>query len=244
MSVRQPSDPQPTDRSATLSHRLEDGVISLPDGRRVAAWPEIFLRTLHVELAAASVDSARHLLYRAGFEWGLQELLFLSQRLREESATPGNLDLWKLDPAVAFDRWSAPLATAGWGTWTIDRTAHATGLTVVELRHSVVVAALASSLTAPAVAEPMCHLYAGLFAGAVSFYDRREVHAVETACVALGHDACRFLVGPGHVIDRAEAARAVGATHAEILRAVLTPAAPTPPAPTAPAKAAKIPWKK
>lgn len=242
MSVRPSSDPQPNDRSATLSHRLADGAIFLPDGRRVAAWPEIFLRTLHAELAAASVDSARHLIYRAGFEWGLQELLFLSQRLREESAGQG--DLWKLDAAVVFSRWSAPLATAGWGTWTIDRSAQATGLSVVELRHSAVVAALASSVTAPAVAEPMCHLYAGLFAGALSFYDRREVHAVETACVALGHDACRFLVGPGHVIDRAEAARAVGATHAEILRAVLTAAAATPPPATAPAKAAKIPWKK
>ena len=86
----------------------------------------------------------------------------------------------------------------------------------------------------------MCHLYAGLFAGALSFYDRAESHALETSCLALGHDCCRFLVGPGPLIDRAETAQRKGAAHDAILRAALAP----PPAPAAPPKPANIPWGK
>jgi hypothetical protein len=234
MSVRPPSDSSPTDHDAALDHRTAEGAILLPDGRRVAAWPEIFLRTLHRELADTAPEATRQVLYRAGFEWGLQELLLLSQRLREELRAGSNLDLWHLDAAQVLARWSAPLAIAGWGTWTFDRTARASGVTVVELRHSAVVAALAASA---GVVEPVCHLYAGLFAGALSFYDRMEVHAVETACAALGNDVCRFIVAPGPLVDRAETARHSGATHEAILSSAVAP-------PAAPAKAAKIPWGK
>jgi predicted hydrocarbon binding protein len=205
----------------------------------VAAWSEVFLRTLHLSLAPEPTDAARLVLYRAGFEWGLQELLHLSRRIREESGS--DHDLWQTDATVVFERWSAPLAVAGWGTWTFDRSAHARGLTVVELRHSAVTAALKSE---PPSAEPVCHLYAGLFAGALSFYDRTEAHAIETSCAALGDDCCRFLVGAGPLIDRAEAARRQGAKHADIVSAVLTPPAAAPAPKPAPAKPANIPWGK
>lgn len=228
------SDPHPTDRDEALSHRTAEGAIFLPDGRRVAAWPEILLRTLHETLAPDAPDAARLQLYRAGYEWGLQELLHLSRRVREESGAGSDHDLWQTDAAVVFERWSAPLAVAGWGTWSLDRSAHASGITVVELRHSAVAAALQSSTAA---AAPVCHLYAGLFAGALSFYDRAESHALETSCVALGHDCCRFIVGPGPVIDRAETALHKGAAHDAILRAAIAP-------PAAPPKPGNIPWGK
>jgi predicted hydrocarbon binding protein len=236
MPARTPSDSSSTD--AALSHRASEGAVFLPDGRRVAAWPQIFLGTLHRHLAAASPDVARQTLYRVGFEWGLQELVQLSLALRKEIAG-SNLDLWQMDAAFVFDRWSAPLAAAGWGTWTFDRSPHAKGITVVELNHSAVVAALGAGATK----EPACHLYAGLFAGALSFYDRNEAHAVETTCAALGDGACKFLVAPAAVIDQAETARHGGAKHDDILRAALAPATP-PPAPATPAKPAKIPWGK
>ncbi len=222
-------------RDASLTPRANDGAVLLPDGRRVAAWPQVFLRTLHANLAAAP-EAGRQTLYRAGFEWGLQEFVQLSRRLRTDSGAAAGVDIWQMDPAVVFDRWSAPLATAGWGTWTIDRTTHA-GLAVVELRRSAVVAALAAAAT-----EPACHLYAGLFAGALSFYQRAEAHACETSCAALGAETCKFIVGPAAAITQAETARRGGATHDAILRTLATP--PAPPAPPEPAKAARIPWGK
>ena len=253
MSASPTSDSHLTDHDAGLNHRTAEGAIFLPDGRRVAAWSEVSLRMLHRSLAPESPDAARLLLYRAGYEWGLQELLRLSQRFREESGGGSGAGFWHMDAATVFDRWSAPLAIAGWGTWTVDRSAHASGITVVELHHSAIAAALMSPPTpgepaARELVEPVCHLYAGLFAGAVSFYDRAEAHAVETDCIALGHDCCRFLVGSGATIDRAETARREGAAHDAILRAAIAPPAPPPAgAPAAPPAAAKpgnSPWRK
>ena len=253
MSASLSSDSPPIERDPVLTHRAAEGAIFLADGRRVAAWSEVFLQTLHRSLAQETPDTAAHVLYRVGFEWGLQDLLQLHQQVRDEFGRRPDQDLWKLDDTTVFQRWSTPLATAGWGRWEFDRTARASGLTIVELHHSAVAAALASppppaggESGAPArhkPVEPVCHLYAGVFAGALSFYDRAELHAVETECVSLGHACCRFLVGPGPIIDRAETARRTGANHDAIVRAACAPTAPAAP-PTASAKPGKIPWKK
>jgi predicted hydrocarbon binding protein len=188
------------------------------------------------------------MLYHAGYEWGLQDMLHLSQRMRDESDTPDNRDLWKMDAPFVLERWSAPFAAAGWGACIFDLSSHAKGITFVELRHS------ASAAAVTAANAPVCHLYAGLFAGALSFYDRVESHGVEIECSALGHACCRFIIGPGPIIDQAENARHSGVSSEGIRRLVLEARAPHPaaaatpatPAPTAaaPAKAGKIPWGK
>lgn len=236
MPASPPSTSTPSDRGATLVRRATDGAVLLTDGRRGAGWSEFSLQELHRSLTLEHPDSARHLLYRVGFEWGLQDMLQLNQRVREERGRQPGEDLWKLDAATALARWSAPLPAAGWGRWKFDRSAQASGVTLVELQDSAVASALSSP---PVPSDPVCHLYAGLFAGVLSFYDRTELHAVETECAALGHAGCRFLVAPGPIVDRAETARRGGANHATILRAAAPPVPPP-----APAKAAKIPWKK
>lgn len=204
----------------------------LPDGRRGAGWSGISLQALHRSLSLENPDADKHLIYRIGFEWGLQDFLQVSLRVRDELGRQPGEDLWKLDAAAAFERWAAPLTAAGWGRWKFDRSARASGITLVELHAS----AIAASLASPVPSDPVCHLYAGLFAGALSFYDRTELHAVETECAALGSPCCRFLVAPGPIIDRAETARRGGANHDAIVRGALPPPAPP--------KAAKIPWKK
>jgi predicted hydrocarbon binding protein len=66
--------------------------------------------------------------------------------------------------------------------------------------------------------EPVCHLYAGLFAAAVSFLDRSERHAAELACAAAGAATCVFVVGSGADIDAAEAWRQQKTPVQEIIR--------------------------
>lgn len=227
-----------------IRSRPAEGLLQTPDGRRVAALPEALMQTLHRGFSDAGGDGARHLLYRAGYEWGLLDMLQLSTRMREESGSTASTDLWKMDAPFVLERWAAPFAAAGWGACIFDLSSHAKGITFVELRHSV------SAAAAGRAAAPVCHLYAGLFAGALSFYDRVESHCVETECAALGHACCRFIVGPGPVIDQAESARHSGVAHEAIRRMVLearAPAmatAPSAPAAAVAAKAAKIPWKK
>jgi predicted hydrocarbon binding protein len=114
-----------------------------------------------------------------------------------------------------LDRWWSPLAQAGWGTVTLDVSSLSRGFAFIELRHSTVVAALAGPNRAT---EPLCHLYAGLFAGALSFFERAERHGVEIQCAALGAPACRFAVGPGSQIDEVEMWRKQGIAPDEIRR--------------------------
>ena len=238
MSDRSLSDQPRSAHEEFIRSRPAEGLLQTPDGRRVAALPEALMQVLHRGSSEPATDNRRHLLYHAGYEWGLQDMLQLSARLREESGGTTNTNLWKMDAPFVLERWAAPFAAAGWGACIFDLSSHTKGITFVELRHS------AAAATGNA-ATPVCHLYAGLFAGALSFYDRVESHAVETECVALGDACCRFIVGPGPIIDQAESARRSGIAHDAICRLVLearTPLAATPPA--GPAKAAKIPWKK
>lgn len=228
MPVSESNSTLPAATGAKPIHRPAEGAVLLTDGRRGIGWPGTALQELHRSLALENPDAAKNLLYRTGFEWGLQEFLQLSLRVQTELGRKTGDDLWKLEAATAFQRWAEPLAAAGWGRWTFDRSAQADGVTLVELHGSAIARSAAASPT-----DPVCHLYAGLFAGALSFYDRTELHAVETQCAALGHPCCRFIVAPGPVIDRSEKARRGGANHEAIVRGALSPT-----------KVATIPWKK
>lgn len=236
------SDSRPPLSEESLRYARDEGAIRLPDGQRVAAVPGDFIWNLHRDLAQQLGEQARHVLYEIGYEWGLQDLARLSHQIHGESAGGNRPDIWQMDARVILDRWWAPLGAAGWGAWTLDLSAHPQGLASIELRQSAAV------LPSARASEPVCHLYAGLFAGALSFFERAERHTVQTECVALGHPCCRFIVGPGPVIDQAETVRRQGAAHDAILRAILDadsakssgPAAPKP----APAKPGQIPWKK
>ncbi len=222
------------------------------DDRRVVALPEALLQALHGGSSEATSEQTRQLLYGAGYEWGLQEMLHFSRGLREELGSGSHPDLWHMEPSLVFERWAGTFIAAGWGGCSFDLSAHGQGLAFVEVRQSAVATAVGRA------GAPTCHLYAGLLAGTLSFYHRAETHAVETECAALGHACCRFIVGPGSLIDRAETARRSGEVHETIRHLVLEaqPAAPATgsnpghapvasPAPSpATASTANIPWKK
>jgi predicted hydrocarbon binding protein len=232
-----------SDRASSVSpqdfirSRPAEGELHTPDNRRVVALPAAVLQALHAGLADGNPGTLRPILYRAGYEWGLQEMLHLHTRLRAELDPSDQRDLWHLDAPFVLERWAAPFAAAGWGACVFDVSEHGKRLLFVELRHSAAAAACRDAK----INAPVCHLYAGLFAGALSFYDRTESHAVETECTALGHACCRFIVGPGPLIDQAENARQSGLAHEAIRRLGLDQ---KPAAPAGSAKAAKIPWKK
>lgn len=232
MSLPPTSDHRHPASGEKFVHDPVNGEIRLSDGRRAAALSEEFIRSLHDDLAQESAAAAPQLLYQCGYEWGLQEMVDLS-RLQRAKAGGSAQDLWQLDAKSVLESWWSPLAAAGWGSWTLDLSAQNRGLTFVEIRSSMVATALAraSDLAREAPADPTCHLYAGLFAAALSFLERAERHAVEVQCAAQGHPTCRFVVGPGRQIDEAEGWRKQGVT-ADDIRARLTtaPARVTPPA--------------
>ncbi len=211
MPPRESSDSRPSVGEELIRHLPDEGAIRRGDGQRVAAVSQEFIHSLHESLARDLGDSARHLLYACGYEWGLQDMVRLTDRLRADLGS-ASVDLWHMDARFVLDSWWAPLTAAGWGTWTLDLTALSKGLCFVEVRNSAIAA------TRTGASAPVCHLYAGLFAGALSFFRREETHAAEIQCAAMGHPSCQFVVAPGAQIDAIEIWHKQGANAAEVRR--------------------------
>ena len=210
MPHRATSDGSRVSTSDYFRHDGKTGSIVLPDGQRALAFPATLIQGLHITLIEKFGEAAQDILYRTGYEWALQDMLTLSRRFAAEFGAES--DLAQMDARFVFERWWSTLQAAGWGACTIDPSALARGIAVIELRNSIVAGTLAGADT------PVCHLYAGLFGGALSFYERAERHATELACAAMAGPLCTFVVGPGAEVDSAEAWRQQGTPSADILR--------------------------
>lgn len=191
-----------------LEADLATGILQRADGRRSAALSIDFVQQFHFTLLEQFGDAAQDVLYRSGYEWGLQSMLQLSAKMNSAGASK----FWERDSTELFRRWWEPLQEDGWGAAAFDFSRLGRGVMLVVLQHSAVAAALEGT------DQPVCHFYAGLFGGAASFFQRVERHAVEIECRALGHAACRFVIGAAPDIDAAEAARQQGASAAAILQ--------------------------
>ena len=174
----------------------------------MAALSLEFVQALHLAIIEQFGEYAQDVLYRSGYEWGLQEMIRLNQQLREDLG--GNFDLWQAEAKFILEAWWEPLVEAGWGRCAFDLAKIARGIVWVELRGSVVAAAF------PGSDDPVCHIYAGMFGGALSFFERSERHAVEIECAGARAALCRFLIAGGAEIDRAETWRQQGTAPAEI----------------------------
>lgn len=188
-----------------------EGSLRRANGARLAAVPADFLLALHQHLFETFPDTGQDVLYRCGYEQGLKDMLRLNQELKEQYGS-GTFDLWQMDAKFILTSWWQPLEEAGWGSCTFDFSALARGVAVIELEDSPVATAVEQ------IDHPICHFFAGLFAGAVSFYERAERHGAELECRAAGGAKCRFVIAPGAEVDSAEGWRQQGLPAAEIVQ--------------------------
>lgn len=178
-------------------------------GRPNAVASIEFVRSLHFALLETFGDDTQDVLYRIGYEWGLRDMTALRRRLRDEpgaASTPG-----PAEAQAAFDQWWQPLLAGGWGSSSLSPTSKTRGIATIDLRNSLVADAL------PGADYPVCHLYAGLFAGALSLIERAERHGVEISCRAVGDTACIFVIAPAAEIDAIETWRQQGIVAGEIV---------------------------
>lgn len=179
-------------------------------GLRTAALSADSLHALHGALIEQFGENAPDVLYRSGYEWALQDMVRLQNQLQQ--AIGPATDFWQMDAKFILDSWWTPLADAGWGQNVFNTASLSRGILFSELHGSAVATAFAGS------DQPVCHLYAGLFAGALSFFDRTERHAAELQCAACGGTSCVFVIGAGAEVDAAETWRQQGVTAVEITR--------------------------
>lgn len=189
----------------------QQGSLRLPSGARLAVVPLDFLRAIHVELFERFADNSQDLLYRSGYEQGLQDMVRLNQELRDQYGS-GSFDLWQMDAKFILETWWSSHEQGGWGRCTFDLAAQARGIVIIDLDDNPIAAALGHA------EYPICHYFAGLFAGVMSFYDREERHATELECRAVAGTRCRFVVAAGGDVDSAEGLRQQGVATAEIIR--------------------------
>lgn len=200
-----------SNRQAPLQPDPAQGSLREADGRRLAVAPADLLLSLHLALFERFADNSQDVLYRSGYEQGLQEMLRLNAFLREQYGGDA-FDLWQMDAKFILDAWWQPLARAGWGSCSFDFTLLARGIAIADMADSPIASALGST------DHPICHFLAGLLAGALSFFERAECHATEIECRAAGGKKCRFVIAPGDVIDSAEGWRQQGVSADDIVR--------------------------
>jgi hypothetical protein len=186
-------------------HDPSEGAIYLRDGQRAAKISEAFINGLHSGIEEEVGNTSGLLMYRCGQEWALADMKRFSARMRQEFGG-GKLDIWQMNPAFVWECWWWPLAIEGYGGWTLDLSFADKDITLIEIRNS----AVAKSMKM--VGRPVCHMYAGLFAGAFSFFHRKELQSIEVQCYAMGNDVCKFLVGDEKRVNAAEFWREEGAS--------------------------------
>ena len=174
-------------------------------GRALLASEDLIVglqRGLEGELAEASTV----VMYECGVAWGEEDMANFEQRFEREygrQAREANIQF-------VLECWWWPLTAAGWGSWRVDLTRLNQGCVMVDLFQS----AVAHSLER--VGKPVCHLYAGLMAGAFGHLFSLPLSCIEIQCYAMGEDRCRFLVGHASRIDAAEFWLQEGASAEEI----------------------------
>lgn len=186
------------------------GSIVLRDGQRAARVGEDFVTGLHHGMEEEVGSASNLIMYRCGIEWAKRDMKRFNDRMRHEFGG-GKKDVWSMNPKFVLETWWWPLTVSGWGGWKVELSFDTKGMALVEIRNS----AVAQSMKR--VGKPVCHVYAGLFAGCFSFLQRDEKQAIEVQCYAMGNDVCKFLVGDERMVNAAEFWRTEGATAQEIL---------------------------
>lgn len=197
-----------------MDRDAEAGTLRLRDGQRGVFASEDFIVGLHSGCHEEVGDAANLIMYKCGYEWGLQDMKRFGDRMRHEFGG-GKTDMWKMNRHFVMETWWWPLTLEGWGGWTIDYGFEAQGLTFITIRNSAVAKSMEQ------VGKPVCHMYAGMFAGVMSYYEKVERDAIEVQCYSMGDICCKFLVGAKDKVNAAEFWRREGANANEIIEKLI-----------------------
>lgn len=197
-----------------VSRDEEPHKLYLRDGQRAVYASEDFVASLHMGLHEEVDDAANLIMYRCGYQWGVQDMKRYANRMRQEYGG-GKTEIWQMNRKFVWESWWWPLTVEGWGGWTLDLGYEKQEMVFATIHNS----AVAKSMER--VGKPVCHMYAGMFAGAFSVYEREERDCIEIQCYAMDNDCCKFLIGKKKRVNAAEFWRREGANATEILEKVL-----------------------
>ncbi|PPS45914.1 V4R domain-containing protein [Chroococcidiopsis sp. TS-821] len=145
-------------------------------------------------------------MYNIGYEWGSKDANFFQQWFEKEYKKT----ITETNSAFLLETWWWPFISQGWGNWEVDIRDQKNGFTFINVFDSAVARTLGD------VGKPVCHLYAGLFAGFFSEMVKKPLSCIEIQCYSMGETYCKFLLGKQDRIDAATFWQNEGATARDI----------------------------
>jgi predicted hydrocarbon binding protein len=207
--------PQP--ESAAVPPRAAVPFAAPLEGLRVSAD---FLTALHQSLEHETGDAAERILSETGRRWGAADMqAFIASAPQVLGAAHEAVHI-----GVLLQTWWWPRTAGGWGAASFDFRRAAQRLLVVELRNSAEARASRERERRDGQApRPVCHLYAGYFAGGLSALAKRDLTCVELQCHAAGADTCQFLLSTAAHVQQARQWREAGESAAAVVRKLTEP---------------------
>jgi predicted hydrocarbon binding protein len=188
-------------------HDPKSGVVQNVYGQRLIRVSEDFIVAVLGGLEDEVGDAAGEIMYKCGYEWGMEDMRSFSRRVQAEF----EVEMAKMNIGMLLETWWWPLQIEGWGGWRYDFRQGKQGLIFIDLFESAVAQSLGD------VGKVVCHFYAGLFAAVFSVLARRQLACIEIQCYAMGEDYCKFLVSTDKRVNAAQFWRNEGATSKDIL---------------------------
>ena len=189
-------------------HDPKKGVLTNAYGQRVVRVSEDFLVAVLGGLEDELGDAAGEIMYKCGYEWGIEDMSSFCPRVQAEFEVALN----KMSMGLLLETWWWPLQIEGWGGWNYDLRQGKQGLIFIDLYESAVAQSLGN------VGKVVCYFYAGLFAAVFSVLARRNLSGIEIQCYSMGEDYCKFLIATDKRVNAAAFWRQEGATFKDIMR--------------------------
>lgn len=145
-------------------------------------------------------------MYNIGYQWGMRDAKFFQQWFEQEYKK----NIREVNSVFMLEAWWWPFTAQGWGNWEVDMSEHKNGFMFVNIFDSAVARTLGD------VGKPVCHLYAGLFAGFFSDIVKKSLSCIEIQCYSMGETYCKFLLSSKDRVDAANFWHNEGATARDI----------------------------
>jgi predicted hydrocarbon binding protein len=156
---------------------------------------EDFITGLQQGLEEEVGDAAGLIMYKAGFEWALEDMKEFEPRF--ESEFGGCTKMREAHIMLALETWWWPLNSEGWGAWRVDFSQRKNGLIYADVFDSAVAKSLGN------IGKPVCYFYAGQLAGVFTYFSKHQLAGIEIQCYSMGEDFCKFLIGSEKRVDAA-----------------------------------------
>ena len=150
-------------------------------------------------------------MYNIGKAWGQRDADFFKNWYEEEY----DANMLTTNLGLVLESWWWPFTAQGWGNWDVDLEDQKNGFIVINIFDSAVARTLGN------VGKPVCHIYAGLFAGFFSNFSHKNLGCVELQCYAMGSTYCKFLLGTKDRVDAANFWMNEGATAKDIQKRLI-----------------------